>query len=99
LRQDIYRKISTNICRVMIIFREYRRREALSFLVVVTANFYLCSLLSFDIVILCITIFLLCFVLFIVRVFYFVSVCDVRDATLTEVFPCFFLSCKANARV
>jgi hypothetical protein len=28
-----------------------------------------------------------------------VSVCDVRDATLTEVFPCFFLSCKANARV
>jgi hypothetical protein len=27
------------------------------------------------------------------------SVCDVRDATLTEVFPCFFLSCKANARV
>jgi hypothetical protein len=28
-----------------------------------------------------------------------VSACDVRDATLTEVFPCFFLSCKANARV
>jgi hypothetical protein len=25
--------------------------------------------------------------------------CDVRAATLTEVFPCFFLSCKANARV
>jgi hypothetical protein len=28
-----------------------------------------------------------------------VSACDVRAATLTEVFPCFFLSCKANARV
>jgi hypothetical protein len=28
-----------------------------------------------------------------------VSVCDVRAAILTEVFPCFFLSCKANARV
>jgi hypothetical protein len=25
--------------------------------------------------------------------------CDIRAATLTEVFPCFFLSCKANARV
>jgi hypothetical protein len=28
-----------------------------------------------------------------------VSACDARAATLTEVFPCFFLSCKANARV
>jgi hypothetical protein len=28
-----------------------------------------------------------------------VSACDVRAATLTEVFPCFFLSCKANAWV
>jgi hypothetical protein len=28
-----------------------------------------------------------------------VSACDVRAATLTEVFPCFFLNCKANARV
>jgi hypothetical protein len=28
-----------------------------------------------------------------------VSVCDVRAATFTEVFPCFFLSCKANIRV
>jgi hypothetical protein len=28
-----------------------------------------------------------------------VSACDVRAATLTEVFPCFFLSSKANARV
>ena len=28
-----------------------------------------------------------------------VSACVVRAATLTEVFPCFFLSCKANARV
>jgi hypothetical protein len=28
-----------------------------------------------------------------------VSACDVRAATLTDVFLCFFLSCKANARV
>jgi hypothetical protein len=28
-----------------------------------------------------------------------VSAYDVRAATITEVFPCFFLSCKANARV
>jgi hypothetical protein len=28
-----------------------------------------------------------------------VSGCVVRAATLAEVFPCFFLSCKANARV
>jgi hypothetical protein len=28
-----------------------------------------------------------------------VSACDVRAATLTEVFQRFFLSCKANARV
>jgi hypothetical protein len=27
------------------------------------------------------------------------SVCDVHAATLTEVFLCFFLSCKANVRV
>ena len=28
-----------------------------------------------------------------------VSACVVRAVTLTEGFPCFFLSCKANARV
>jgi Flp pilus assembly protein TadB len=28
-----------------------------------------------------------------------VSACDVRAATLTEGFPCFFLICKANATV
>jgi hypothetical protein len=28
-----------------------------------------------------------------------VSACDVRAATLVEVFPCFSLSCKVNARV
>jgi hypothetical protein len=28
-----------------------------------------------------------------------VSACDVRAATLTEVFPSIFLSCKANARI
>jgi hypothetical protein len=27
------------------------------------------------------------------------SACGVRAAILTEVFPCFFLSCKANARI
>jgi hypothetical protein len=27
------------------------------------------------------------------------SACVARDTTLAEVFPCFFLSCKANARV
>jgi hypothetical protein len=30
---------------------------------------------------------------------YCVCACDVRAATLTEGFPCFFLSCKANTRV
>jgi hypothetical protein len=28
-----------------------------------------------------------------------VSACVARDATLAEVFPCFFLSCKANVTV
>jgi hypothetical protein len=28
-----------------------------------------------------------------------VSACVASDTTLAEVFPCFFLSCKANARV
>jgi hypothetical protein len=28
-----------------------------------------------------------------------VSACDVRAATLTEVFPCFYLRCKSNTRV
>jgi hypothetical protein len=28
-----------------------------------------------------------------------VSACDVRAATLTDGFPCFFLSCKTSARV
>jgi hypothetical protein len=31
--------------------------------------------------------------------YFTVSAYDVRAATLSEVFPCFFLSCKANARV
>jgi hypothetical protein len=28
-----------------------------------------------------------------------VSACDVHAASITEIFPCFFLSCKANVRV
>jgi hypothetical protein len=44
------------------------------------------SLLFCDIVLLCVTVFLLCIVLFSVLV---LSACDVRAATLTEVFPCF----------
>ena len=41
------------------------------------------------------------FVLVLLSLFLYctVSACVVRAATLTEVFPCFFLSCKANARV
>jgi hypothetical protein len=31
--------------------------------------------------------------------YFTVSDCDVRATTLNEGFPCFFLSCKANARV
>jgi hypothetical protein len=58
----------------------------------------LCSLLFCDIVPLCVTVFLLCIVLFIVVVFT-ASACDVSATTLTEVFPCFSLSCEANARV
>jgi hypothetical protein len=58
------------------------------------------SVLFCDIVLLCVIVFLLCIVLFIVLVLYCtVSDCDVRAATLTEGFPYFFLSCKANAVV
>jgi hypothetical protein len=57
----------------------------------------LCSLLFCNIVLLCVTAFILCVLLFIVLVFT-VSACYVH-ATVTEDFPCFFLSCKANARV
>jgi hypothetical protein len=49
-------------------------------------------------VVCCVTVFVLCILLFIVLVLT-VSACYVRAATLTEVLPCFLLSCKPNARV
>jgi hypothetical protein len=49
---------------------------------------YCCVLLFFFCVLYC-SLFLYCTV----------SACDVGAATLTEGFPCFFLRCKANARV
>jgi hypothetical protein len=55
----------------------------------------LCSVLFCDTVLLCVTVCLLCIALCIVLV----SACDVRATTLTEVFPCVFLSCKVNAEV
>jgi len=58
---------------------------------------------------LCILIFVYVFVLLvygilivslcILIVVYVLSMYSYCSATLTEVFPCFFLSCKANARV
>jgi hypothetical protein len=48
-----------------------------------------CSVLLFFFRILYCSLFLYCAV----------SACDVRVAALTVLFPCFFLSCKANARV
>jgi hypothetical protein len=61
-------------------------------------HYVLCSVLFCDIVILCDAVFLLCIVLLVVPVLYCVSLW-VRAATITEVFPFFFLSCKANTRV
>jgi hypothetical protein len=58
------------------------------FSVVYSVTLYYSVLLCFFCVLYC-SLFLYCTV----------SACDVRAATLTEVFPCFFLSCKANARV
>jgi hypothetical protein len=40
----------------------------------------------------------MCIVLWIFLVFT-VSACEERAATLTKVFPCFFLGCKTNSRV
>ena len=37
--------------------------------------------------------------IFLLLCLYFLIVMHVLFSTLTEVFPCFFLSCKANARV
>jgi hypothetical protein len=56
------------------------------------------SVLFCDTVLLCVTVFLLCIVLFIVLVLYCLCfLCMyVRAATLTEVFPCFFLNFTAN---
>jgi hypothetical protein len=42
---------------------------------------------------------ILCSLLFCDIVLLCLTACDVRAATVTEAFPCFFLSCKANARV
>ena len=42
---------------------------------------------------------LLCICILIVRLLYFHRASWHSSATLIEVFPCFFLSCKANARV
>jgi hypothetical protein len=45
-----------------------------------------------------VTVFRMCMVL--LNFLYFtVSACDIRAATLTEVYPWVFLSCKANARI
>ena len=35
----------------------------------------------------------------VIYVFLLLDLCILRRATLTEVFPCFFLSCRANDRV
>jgi len=56
--------------------------------------FCLCIL----IVVLCILIVSLC-ILIVVYVFLLLVYVFLDAATLTEVFPCFFLNCKANARV
>jgi hypothetical protein len=58
----------------------------------------LCSLLFCDSVILYVTVFF-CVLYCSLFLYCIVSACDVCAATLTEVFPCFFLSCKANGRV
>jgi hypothetical protein len=57
-------------------------------------------LLFCDIVLICVTVFILYIVFFIVLILYCtVSACNIRAVTLTEGFPCFFFSFKANARV
>jgi hypothetical protein len=57
-----------------------------------------CSVSFCDIVLLCVTVFLLCILPF-TFLFYTVPACNVLATILTEVYPCFFLSCKANARI
>jgi len=63
--------------------------------------FILCMLLfnfvSYVILLLCLCILIFMYVLF--CIFRFHRANWHSSATLTEVFPCFFLSCKANARV
>jgi hypothetical protein len=40
-----------------------------------------------------------CIFMYLLYVYIFIVCLCIPWATLTEVFPCFFLSCKANARV
>jgi hypothetical protein len=63
--------------------------------------FILCMLLfnfiSYIFLLLCLCILIVMYVLFCIFCFHRANWHS--SATLTEVFPCFFLSCKANARV
>ena len=56
------------------------------------------NLLCILIVVLCILIVVLCILIFVLCILIVVYV-FLDAATLTEVFPCFFLGCKANVRV
>jgi hypothetical protein len=47
----------------------------------------------------CIRLCTYCIFMYLLYVYIFIVCLCIPSATLTEVFPCFFLSCKANARV
>ena len=55
------------------------------------------NFVNYVFLLLCLCILIVMYVLF--CIFYFHRANWHSSATLTEVFPCFFLSCKANARV
>jgi len=57
----------------------------------------LCNCVSYVFLLLCLCILIVMYVLFCIFCFHRANWHS--SATLTEYFPCFFLSCKANARV
>jgi hypothetical protein len=78
-----------------------KKRKLLNYL---THGLLTCNVMFSTCVYLCCLFCVVCFSVFIVLLLFIVLVivhcsCYYSFATLTEVFPCFFLSCKANARV